>query len=229
MVRMGRRCAWPIVVLLVGASVAGCASAAAPTATPGATRPQALAAGTYRSQAFQPRVEFTLPAGWWIASDVADYLALQPVDNDQIGIHLFRDPMPASQDLDCPLEPEPDVGTLSSELSAWMRTLPGLSAGSPRLASVGALRGTELDLRIADGWQASCPFAGGMPTVPLFVGQDGGLRWVIAGSEQLRLSLLDVPGGGTVVVDIDAFDGLLMNSLLSAANPIVGSMAFPSP
>lgn len=211
---------------MVGA-VTGCAGgAAAPTATPGAFRPQALPAGTYQSRAFAPRVEFTLPAGWWIASDVADYLALQPVDTDQVGIYLFRDPMPASQDLDCPLEPEPEVGTLSSELSAWIRTLPGLTASNPRLASVGGLRGTELDLRIAAGWQASCPFAGGLPTVPLFVGQDGGLRWVVAGSERLRLSLLDVPGGGTVVVDIDAFDGALMDGLLNEANPIVGSIVF---
>jgi hypothetical protein len=226
---MGRRCAWPIVVVLLGAAVAGCAGAGAPTATPGAVSPQALAAGTYQSQAFQPRVEFTLPAGWWIASDAADYLALQPVDKDQVGIYLFRDPKAASQDLDCPLEPEPDVGTPSSELSAWMRALPGLITSNPRLASVGGLRGTELDLRIADGWQASCPFAGGLPTVPLFVGQDGGLRWVVAGSERLRLSLLDVSGGGTVVVDIDAFDGSRMDGLLNAANPIVGSMAFSAP
>ena len=227
---MGRRCAWPIVVLLMGAAVTGCTGgAAAPTATPGAIRPQALPAGTYRSQAFEPRVEFTLPPGWWIASDAADYLALQPVDNDQVGIYLFRDPEAASQDLDCPLEPEPDVGTLSSELSGWMRALPGLVTSNPRLATVGGLRGTELDLRIADGWQASCPFAGGLPTVPLFVGQDGGLRWVLAGSERLRLSLLDAPGGATVVVDIDAFDGSLMDGLLNSANPIVGSFAFASP
>ena len=80
--------------------------------------------------------------------------------------------------------------------------------------------------RIVDGWQASCPFANGLPTVPLFVGQDNQLRWVVAGSERLRLSLLDVPGGGTVVVDIDAFDGSLMDGLLDAASPIVASFQF---
>jgi hypothetical protein len=174
-------------------------------------------------------VAFTLPSGWWIASDTDDYLALQPVDSNQVGIYLFRDPRAASQDLACPIEPEPNVGTLSSELSTWMRALPGLIASNPRLASVGGLRGTELDLRIADGWQASCPFADGLPTVPLFVGQTLELRWVVAGSERLRLSLLDVPGGGTVVVDIDAFDGLLMEVLLDAASPIVGSITFPGP
>jgi hypothetical protein len=102
-----------------------------------------------------------------------------------------------------------------------------LAVGTPRLVTVGGLRGTEIDLQIATGWTPSCPFANGLPTVPLFVGADQ-LRWVIAGSEQLRLTLLDVPGGGTVVVDIDAFDGSLMAGLLDQATPIVNSFVFGS-
>ena len=42
--------------------------------------------------------------------------------------------------------------------------------------------------------------------MPLFVGAKGDFRWVIAGSEQLRLSLFDSPTV-TIVVDVDAFDG----------------------
>ena len=216
-----------LAVAILAVVAVGCARGGAPSPAPsGASQPPALPAGTYQSQAFQPRVTFTLPDGWWLASDAADYLALQPVVSDQAGIYLFRDPLAASQDLACPIEPEPNVGTLSSELSTWMRALPGLITSNPRLASVGGLRGIELEVRIADGWQASCPFAGGLPTVPLFVGQNDEMRWVVAGSEQLRLSLLDVPGGGTVVVDIDAFDGSLMDGLLDVAGPIVGSFTF---
>ncbi len=95
--------------------------------------------------------------------------------------------------------------------------------------TVGGLRGTELDVAIASGWKASCPFANGLPTVPLFVGSDGQLRWVIAGSERLRLDLLDVPGGGTVVVDTDTFDGTLWDQLLAVATPIVQSFRFATP
>ncbi|MFI5043040.1 MAG: hypothetical protein ACHQNA_14545, partial [Acidimicrobiales bacterium] len=80
------------------------------------------------------------------------------------------------------------------------------------------------------GWTASCPFANGAPTVALFVGAtDASFRWVIAGSERLRLTVLDVPGAGTVVVDIDAYDGTLMDGLLSATTPIVGSLKFGLP
>jgi hypothetical protein len=192
-----------------------------------AGQPSALPAGAYESQLFQPGVSFTLPNGWWISADSADYLSLQPVNTDQAGIFLFRDPKAASQAEECPIEPESGVGGLSTDLSAWIRGRPGLAVGTPRLVMVGGLRGTEIDLQIATGWTPSCPFANGLPTVPLFVGADQ-LRWVIAGSEQLRLSLLDVPGGGTVVVDIDAFDGSLMAGLLDQATPIVNSFVFGS-
>lgn len=219
------------VLALTGAlgGLIGQLGARIPGGTPAPSRPTALAAGTYQSRGFQPQVTFTLPDGWWIAADSASFLTLQPVDADQIGIYLFRDPSAASQDAACPLAPAPGVGKLSTDLSTWIRGLPGFVASNPRLAEVGGLRGVELDLGIVETWTASCPFAGGAPTVPLFVDQAAGLRWVAAGSERLRLSLLDVPGGGTVVVDVDAFDGSLMDGLASRATPIIQSFRFASP
>lgn len=210
---------------VAAASLAGCGAAT----TPAPSGPTALPAGTYTSRAFQPPVTYTVPDGWWNPSDTPGYLALQPVASNQIGIHLFRDPQPASQDPACPTTAEPGVGTTSIALAAWIRGLPGLTVSAPRIATVGGLRGTEIDVEIADGWTASCSFANGLPTVPLFVGDGGTLRWVIAGSERLRLSLLDVPGGGTVVVDIDAFEGALWDQLLAAATPIVQSFVFSVP
>ena len=58
---------------------------------------------------------------------------------------------------------------------------------------------------------------------------DAKVYWVVAGTERLRLDLLDVPGGGTVVVDIDTFDGALWEPLLAAATPIVQSLVFSVP
>ena len=214
-------------LILAAVLLAGCAGA--PPASPAPTLPPALAPGTYTSVAFQPAVTYTVPNGWRVASDSASYFALQPVTSDIVGIHFFRDPLAASQDAACPTTPEPGVGTLALELAAWIRSLPGMVASSPRMVTVGGLRGVELDLALNTGWTASCPFANGVPTVPLFVGEDGALRWVVAGNERLRLSLLDVPGGGTVVVDIDAFDGTLMDDLLAAATPIVQSLSFATP
>jgi hypothetical protein len=214
-----------LVVLLL-AGCAGTAREATPVSTPA---PSALPAGTYTSAAFRPAVTYTVPGGWRIVSDAPDYFALQPVDSEIIGIHLFRDPLAASQDAACPITAEPGVGKLSLEIATWIRGLPGIVASSPRIVTVGGLRGVELDLALNTGWTASCPFADGLPTVPLFVGADGNLRWVVAGNERLRVDLLDVPGGGTVVVDVDAFDGTLMDGLLAAAAPIVQSFSFATP
>ena len=210
-----------LVVASLALALAGCGAV-----TPAPSGPTALPAGTYTSRGFQPPVTYTVPAGWWNRTDRADFLSLQPVNSDLVGIYLFRDPLPMSQDPTCPTAAEPDVATTSLALAAWIRSLPGLVVSNPRLVEIGGLRGTELDVAIRPDWTASCPFANGVPTVPLFVGADNQLRWVVAGSERLRLSLLDVPGGGTVVVDIDAFDGSFWDDLLAAATPIVRSFVF---
>lgn len=195
-------------------------------ASPSPTGPRALEAGTYRSGTFKPQVTYTLPAGWWLAADTPDYLGLQPVSSDLIGIHFFRDPLPASQDQSCPVEPEPGVGGAALALVNWFRSLPGFVSSNPKPVSVDGLQGIEIDLAIADDWTPSCPFANGLPTVPLFVGRaSDSFRWVIAGSERLRLLLFDLPGGGTLIVDIDAYDGALMETLLTMATPIVASLA----
>jgi hypothetical protein len=216
------------ILALVAVLPAACGvpGAGSPSGEQAASLPPALPAGTYTSAAFRPPVTFTLPAGWWAPSDAADYLGLRPVTSDLIGIHFFRDPLAASQDPACPTVAEPGVGTLAADLSAWIRGLDGLVVSNPRLATIGGLPGIELDVAIAADRTMSCPFAEGLPTVPLFVGGADGFRWVVAGNERLRLTLLDVPAGGTVVVDIDAFDGSLMDSLLVEAAPIVQGLSF---
>jgi hypothetical protein len=175
---------------------------------------------------FAPQVTFTVPAGWAVPTDSATYFQLAPAGSDVVGVHLFRDPVAASQDPACPDTPEPGVGRTALELSTWIRERPGLAVSAPKIVTVGGLRGTELDVAIADGWTESCPFANGLPTVPLFTGANGEYRWVVAGSERLRLDLLDVPGGGTLVVDVDAFEGSFYDDLVAAATPIVGSLRF---
>jgi hypothetical protein len=214
-----------VLAAMVALVVAGCA-ASGPTAAPASSVPSALPAGTYTSQAFQPPVTFTLPEGWSKPADTASYLELRPAGSELAGIFLFRDPYAASQDPACPATPEPGVGRTSSELAAWIRARPGLDVSDPRLASIGGLSGVALDAGIVAGWTESCPFANGIPTVPLITSPEAGYNWVVAGGERLRLFLLDVPGGGTVVVDIDDFTGELVEDLLADAMPIVNSFDF---
>jgi hypothetical protein len=220
--------------LVVAAVVAaGCGSSFAATSPSanggsGVVEASALPAGTYTSKAFLPALTYTLPAGWDSPADAGDFFQLRPAGSQLAGIYLFREPQAASQDPSCPQTAVPGVGTSPKELAVWMRTLPGLVVSDPVPVTIGGLTGVSVDIGIADGWTASCPFANGVSTVPLFVGVQNDFRWVIAGSEQLRMALLDSPQG-TVVVDVDAFDGGLIDALLTEADPIVKSMVFASP
>jgi hypothetical protein len=206
-----------LVVTACGASAAT-PPAAAPTASP-------MPAGTYTTASFKPAVTFTVPDGWQIATDSESYFQVRRAGQDVVGIHLFRDPLAASQDPACPTTTQPGVGKSSTELVTWMRSLKGLTVGAPVMSTVGGLPGVAVDVRIAAGWTQSCAFANGLPTVPLLT--DGvDLRWIVAGSERLRLYLVDLPGGGTVIVDLDAFDGDLFDSLVKDAVPVLKTFRF---
>ncbi len=209
-------------------AVAACSAQATPTPIPSAATPapSPLAAGTYTSTAFQPPVTYTVPAGWTNPEDRAPYFLLQPVGADVVGIHLFRDAVAASQDQDCLTTPAPGVGTTAAELVAWFGERPGLVVSEPVAVTTGGLRGFVVDISIVDGWLASCPFANGIPTVPLLIIQESKYPWTVAGSERLRTSVLDVPGGGTVIIDLDDFAGDLFDDFVEQASPIVASMQF---
>jgi hypothetical protein len=216
------------VVVVAGCGIVG--GSPAPASPAPTTARAALPAGDYASSAFRPAASFTLPEGWLVAGDGPDFLSLQPATSDAVGVYLFRSPKAASQDPACPVAPAQNVGATAADLVAWIVALPGLVVSEPVPVTLGGLSGQQLDAHIVDGWTASCPFADGLPTVPLFVGaSDQSFRWVVAGNERLRLAVLDVPGQGTVVVDIDAFDGTLMDDLLVEATPIVESLRFGLP
>lgn len=202
------------------------ACGSAPASPDGASAPAGSAApagGTVTSGTFSPAVTYTLPGGWETVEDLAGFLHLRPAGSEVTGIYLFRDPQPASQDPSCPETAEPGIGTSAKELTSWIAGLPGLVASAPAPETIGGLTGYVVDVGIREGWTASCSFANGSPTVPLLVGA-AGYRWVVVGSERLRLYVLDLPSGGTIAVDVDAFDGRLIDELIAEAAPILESL-----
>ena len=93
------------------------------------------------------------------------------------------------------------------------------------MATVGGLSGIQLDVGLKSDWTPSCPSpTASRPspcsTVPAID------HWVVVGNERLRLFLLDLPGGGTVVVDLDAFDGDQVEDLIARSAGIVRSLSF---
>jgi hypothetical protein len=213
-----------IVAVGVALVVAACGGGS-PSAAPASAAPSPLAPGTYTSVAFKPAVTFTVPAGWENPDDQAAYMLVRPLGDDLNGIHFFAAPSALSQAADCPASAEPNVGTSSIELIAWIRSLKGLTVSSPAMATIGGYPATSIDISIAPGWAASCAFANGTPTVPLLF-KAPGLRWVVAGGERLRLYFVDRTGSGLVIVDLDSFDGTGFEGLLAAAAPVVKSLKF---
>ena len=130
-----------LLLALVVSVVGACSSSASPAPSGPVDSP--LPAGTHTSTVFQPPVTFTVPEGWALSDDSADYLQLRPAGQDILGIHMFRGVSAASQDPSCPVEAEPGVGTSSVELMSWIRGLDGLNVSSPAMVTVGGLLGSS--------------------------------------------------------------------------------------
>ena len=226
------------VILVVGGMVAGVLlatlSAGALPGT-GSTPTSAPAATTYTSQAFTPSTTVTVPGNWTVTMDQPDAMTLSPlitdgqsspVPTDVAGIYLFRDVRAAMQDPACTTKPEAGVASDAKSLAGWVSARPGLTATEPEPVTIGGLSGYEVEASIADSWTSSCPFANGAPSVSLLANDSGSIRWVVFGTEKVRLAFLDVPGGGTVTVNTSATDGSIYPGLINEVAPVIASLEF---
>jgi hypothetical protein len=193
--------------------------------------------GTYTSQRFEPALTFTVPAGWnnpwdtraafdlWTpgwsdgSNDPADpgcRSAPRPCGYllDQPGLKLVRDPRPEEG---CSPYVDATVGTSAIEVATWVANHPAIAMSAPSPVEVGGLTGYLLDVSLADTWRESCP--DGPAAVWLF--EDVYLRDPNKYPEfaTMRLILLDLPGGGSVLIAIDG-------DQVDAAMPVVNSFVF---
>jgi hypothetical protein len=226
------------VILVVGGMVAGVLlatlSAGALPGT-GSTPTSAPAATTYTSQAFTPPTTVTVPGNWTVTMDQPDAMTLSPlvtdgqsspVPTDVAGIYLFRDVRAAMQDPACTTKPEAGVASDAKSLAGWVSARPGLTTTEPEPVTIGGLSGYEVEASIKESWTSSCPFANGAPSVSLLANDSGSIRWVVFGTEKVRLAFLDVPGGGTVTVNTSATDGSIYPGLVNEVAPVIASMQF---
>jgi hypothetical protein len=226
------------VILVVGGMVAGIllatlgsaaldGSGSAPTSAPAATR--------YTSQAFVPTTSVMVPGNWAVTMDQPDAMTLSPlvtdgtaspVPTDIAGIHFFRDVRAAMQDPACTTKPDAGVQSDARALAGWVAARPGLTATAPEPVTIGGLSGYEVEASIKDTWSSSCPFANGAPSVSLLTNESGSIRWVVFGTEKLRLAFLDLPTGGTVTVNTSATDGSIYPGLVNEVAPLIASIEF---
>jgi hypothetical protein len=174
--------------------------------------------GTYMSQRFEPALTFTVPPGWNNPWDTRSGFRLwtpgwDPGTTlfDYAGVWVRRDPRPAEGCVD------PKVGTSAIDVATWVANHPAIAAGAPSPVEVGGLSGYQLDLSLADTWRKSCPDGPG--AVWLF--DDIYLRDPNKYPEYatMRLILLDLPDGGSVLIAID-------EDRLDVAMPVVDSFSF---
>ena len=194
-----------------------------------------LEAGMYTSQRFEPALTFTVPAGWnnvWDTRGAFDLWAPGWSDNgadqgtdcrsgpspcgylfDQPGLSVRRDPRPEQG---CSGYADATVGTSAIELATWVANHPAIMAGAPSPVEVGGLTGYQLDVSLADTWQKSCreraPGAAVWLFEDLYLNENPGFT-------TMRLILLDLPDGGSVLIAIDG-------TQVDAAMPIVDSFVF---
>jgi hypothetical protein len=108
---------------------------------------------------------------------------------------------------DCALGPEAGVGRTSAEIVGALATRDGLAVMGPEPASVGGLDGRQVVLSVDPAWTGTCDaWDGTEPFVPLLGSLDEKNFWhyigIARGTEahdEVRLVVLDVPGGNVVI------------------------------
>jgi hypothetical protein len=214
-----------VAVALLLPLVAGCSLLPGAKASPAASTLSEIPAGTHTTTAFQPATTYTVAAGWLRGADAAGYFNLLSASDQNNGIHVFHNPQALAQDATCPIAAQAAVGVSANELVAWIRSLKGLNVSLPTMVTVSGLPAARIDVSIHTDWTQSCSFANGLRTVPLFYWMNNS-GWWLAGDEKARLYLVDVPGEGTVVVDLDSFTGDGFGDLLTSGQPVVQSFQF---
>jgi hypothetical protein len=172
----------------------------------------ALEAGTYSTEAFEPGLTYTMPGGWQNLSDIAGEVVFippgeSPEDAEADSIVVFTSV--GAENRKCSTEKEavsdePGVARTPEAMAAEFQARPGLVTTTPRAVTVGGLSGLVIDISMAPDWTGTC-FYSGEPAVQLMGGVAPSVfdHAVISGLV-LRLYLLE-RGNSTLAIEIGDF------------------------
>jgi hypothetical protein len=199
-------------------------------------------AGTYSSQFFDPFVphgaawtprygalEYTVPEGWENREDWPEFFGLGPVDAAGSPFIQFASGVVAVKDDDmCSNDPNPTAARSAEALAAWVAAVDGVETdGAPEPVTVAGLPAWRLDVRIADGWTAKCPWNDtDKPDRPLFtdVEPGEGFHWGIPPDGSMRIWLVDLGDGRALLIEFEAETHSAYDAGLVAATAVVGSL-----
>jgi hypothetical protein len=133
-----------------------------------------LAAGTYTSGSFRPRLTFTVPSKWANYLDVRGLYLLQPPGSKPPGnsiagsfIGLESSVAPESSDCQSPVQ---GVKRTPEAILKWMRTRRSLVIRHVRTMTLGGLKGLVFDVRMRRGAKGCLPVGATKRAAPLLVG-----------------------------------------------------------
>jgi hypothetical protein len=192
-----------------------------------------LDAGPHASINYRPRVPVTdwqfhygdfryvVPEGWTNPEDNPNGYVLVPTAGPEgSGIYVFSDSRAHRQGADCPHELAAGVEGAAGELTSWIKSLPGLRVTNSRPVTIGGLAGTEMDLAVKPAWKQACSDNG----VQLLVNADSeDFDWGIAATGRMRLYVLSLGPGRSLIIDIEAQTPEAWQALLPDATRIVES------
>ena len=197
--------------------------------------------GAHRSGLFMPPIDYIVPfdspVAWDSPNDQPGTFTLHPAGPDTDGIFFFRNVRMLTPG--CDPQIDETVGSTAGEIADWFDGNPGLITTNVQPVALGGLRGELLDIAVSGTYTTVCPsdlltYPEGLPIVPLFasagsgdldVGDRGG--WWVGGSERIRFYLLDMPGGGNLVIGVDAIHSDF-EQLLQVCQPVIESITFDS-
>jgi hypothetical protein len=194
-----------------------------------------LAAGTFQTAVFAPGVRYTVPPAWLNLEDMrGNFLLVAPGgtlagiadgSSDYIGVYAGV----AIADGDCDEAPAEGVEGSARAMASALADRPGLTAAQPQAKAVGGLEGRMVDIALAPDWTGSCPFAPGIPVVPLIIGVGpAGLHHVAIAGPTTRFYFLDgatLRDGTTTNIAIEVNDAPGGTSL-DALAAVVDTFAF---
>ncbi|MFE1643973.1 hypothetical protein ACFM35_00150 [Microbacterium sp. P01] len=204
-----------------------------------------LAPGTYASEQFTisgesspGQLTYTVADGYWAnALDHSPAYWFQPADpyaagtgDDFLpGVYVWADIAGALQEFPaCPEEADPSAPTDAAGLIAWISALPGVTTASLTEAAIGDLSVAGIELELDPDTAPSCSWG---PFVPLIAGRAGAedaYMWGISGGERMHFYPLDLGGGHTAAVIIDA-PAADFDALLPHAQQLIATLTFVTP
>lgn len=187
-----------------------------------------IAAGTYSSANFLPKLSFTAGEGWSNSLDAPTIYELDPNVAGGRYVMFWSNAQLTDHIPTCEASPIPSAGTKADDWIQYLTSHPGLVTSAPKSVRFGAYTGTSILTTVKPGWTKTCP---NLPwtSVQYLMNADpvaGTPTYGAASGQRTRNYFVDV-AGKTIVIqvytdDLDSVDAAAMRTI----QPLVDSVRF---